>query len=168
MVLQYIKTLGRNRKLSILQLSEKLVMLMLLQSGQRCQTLHLLDVRNMTLTPSKAPFTFGDLIKTSRPTNHLSQISFKAYAPDRRLCVHAALRCYLERTLDTRGKVTRLFLTTKPTGRPASRDTLRRWTKSIMQYAGIDVSMFSPHSTRSASTSKAARYSRGTYSLTWQ
>ena len=133
-------------------------MLMLLQSGQRCQTLHLLDVRNMTLTPSKANFTLGDLLKTSRPTNHLSQISFKAYAPDRRLCVHTALKCYLKRTLDTRGKVTQLFLTTKPTGRPASRDTLRRWTKSIMQNAGIDLSMYSPHSTRSASTSKAARY----------
>ncbi|KAK4314028.1 hypothetical protein Pmani_014665 [Petrolisthes manimaculis] len=39
--------------------------------------------------------------------------------------------------------------------RVASRDTLRRWTRDLMKDAGIDLSIFAPHSTRSAATSKA-------------
>ena len=34
------------------------------------------------------------------------------------------------------------------------RDTIRRWVKFV-QSSGIDVNIFKPHSTRSASTSKA-------------
>ena len=61
-VLNYIVGLGPNNRLTILQLSRKLVMLMLLLPGQRGQTLHQLDVRNMFLTPSKVIFTLGDLL----------------------------------------------------------------------------------------------------------
>ena len=114
-VLEHIKSLGPNKYLTIIQLSKKLVMLMLLLSGQRCQTLHVLDIRNMTITSSKVIFTIGDILKTSGPRSHLSQISFKVYAPDRKLCVHTTFRNYLERTLDKRGKVTSLFITTKST-----------------------------------------------------
>lgn len=156
LVLEHIKTLGPNKRLSILQLSRKLAMLMLLLSGQRGQTLHLLDTRNMQLSPNKASFQIGDLLKTSRPGVHMSELVFKAYAPDRRLCVHTALTSYLGRTLDNRGTVTRLFLTTKPPFRPASRDTIRRWIRQIMSSAGIDTNMFAPHSVRAAAASKAA------------
>ena len=38
----------------------------------------------------------------------------------------------------------------------ASRNTSRRWTRDMMVAGGIDPSLFSRHSTRSASTSKAA------------
>lgn len=157
-VLNYIVGLGPNNRLTILQLSRKLVMLMLLLPGQRGQTLHQLDVRNMFLTLLKVIFTLGDLLKTSGPNSHLSQLVFKAYAPDRRLCVHTTLTSYLERTLDTRGKITSLFLTTTAPRKAASRDTIRRWTKDLMASADVDLSIFSPHSTRSASASTAAKY----------
>ena len=42
------------------------------------------------------------------------------------------------------------------TVRLASRDTLRRWTRDVVGAAGIDLTVFSPHFTRSASSSKAA------------
>ena len=96
LVLTYLVGLGSNQRLSILELSRKLVMLMLLLSGQRGQTLHLLDTRNMFFTPSKVTFTLGDPLKTSGPKRHLSQLTFKAYAPDKRLCVHTALVSYLK------------------------------------------------------------------------
>ena len=38
---------------------------------------------------------------------------------------------------------------------PVSRDTISRWVKFVLQSSGIDVNIFKPHSTRSASTSKA-------------
>ena len=39
-----------------------------------------------------------------------------------------------------------------------SRDTLRRRRRNILEQAGIDLSVFSSHSTRSASTSYAKNY----------
>ena len=156
LVLNYIKSLGLNEDLSLIMLTKKLTMLMLLVSGQRSQVVHLLDVRNMVISDSRVSFQIGDPIKTSRPGSHMSQLSFAAYAPDKLLCVHTTILHYLHRTKDIRGPITRLFLTTKPPIKVASRDTLRRWTKEIMGAAGINLSLFSPHSTRAASSSKAA------------
>lgn len=156
LVLNHIRSLGSNESLSTIQLSRKLVMLMLLVSGQRGQTLHLLDTRNMVFSNSKVCFGIGDLLKTSRPGHHLSAITFRAYPPDNLLCVHSTILTYLKRTEDYRGTFTRFFLTTRPPIRLASRDTLRRWTRDILAAAGIDISIFAPHSTRSAATSKAA------------
>lgn len=155
LVLQYLKTLTPVKKIPLDLLTKKLVVLLLLLSGQRGQTIQLLDVRNMTLTFSKVTFRIGDLTKTSRPGCHTQELCFKAYAPDRRLCVVTVIFCYLERTLDIRGVVKNLILTTKKPFNAASRDTIRRWTKDILTTAGVDMSIFSPHSTRSAATSKA-------------
>lgn len=155
-VLTHILSLGPNEGLSLIQLSGKLVMLMLLISGQRGHTLHLLDTRNMTVSRSEVSFRIGDLLKTSRPGVHLSELVFPAYTPEKDLCVFTAICCYLERTADIRGSITRFFVTTKTPVRLASRDTIRRWTRNVMRDAGIDLTIFSPHSTRSASSSKAS------------
>lgn len=60
-----------------------------------------------------------------------------------------------KRTLDFR-KSTKLLLTTKAPYHPASRDTIRRWTKDVLKTSGVDLDIFAPHSTRSAVTSKVA------------
>ena len=69
---------------------------MLLLAGQRGQTIHMFDVRNMHLTFSVVKFTVGDLLKTSRPGVHTGQVVFRAYTPDRRLCVVTVLKEYLQ------------------------------------------------------------------------
>lgn len=116
-------------------------MLMLLVSGQRGQTLHLLDTRNMTVAHSEVSFQIGDLLKSSRPGAHLSEI-FPAYTPEKPLCVFNTICCYLDRTAGIRGSSTRFFLTTKAPVRLASRDTIIRWTRDVMRNAGIDLSIF--------------------------
>ena len=156
-VLHYLKSLSPVNTIPMKLLSHKLAMLLILLSGQRGQTVHLLDVRNMTLSQGYAKFTIGDKIKTTRPGRHVAELAFRAYAPDRRLCVHTALTAYLARTLDVRGKETKLFLTLKSPHKGISRDTLRRWLRDALCNAGIDLTIFSPHSTRSASTSAAAK-----------
>lgn len=156
LVLNYM-SLGANENLSTILLSKKLTILMLLVSGQRGQVLHLLNIRNMYISDSRVSFQIRDHLKTSRPGKHLSELlSFEVYTPDSLLCVHTTILHYLNRTKDVRGHITRLFVTTKPPIKIASRDTLRRWTKDFMSVAGINLSLFSPHSTRAASSSKAA------------
>lgn len=155
LILGYIEKLGPNHSLSIIQLSSKLVMLMLLVSGQRGQTLHVLDIRNMSVSPSRVAFRIGDSLKTSRPGDHFSELYFDAYVHNK-LCVYTTIMCYLRRTSNLRGNITSFFITSRPPFKVASRDTLRRWTRDIMCCAGLDLNMFSPHSTSSSSASKAA------------
>ena len=62
---------------------------------------------------------------------------------------------YLKRVEPLRGEHTRLFMTTQPPFKAASQQTISRWIKQTLIKAGLDVSVFSPHSTRSAATTKA-------------
>lgn len=155
-VLKFIRGLGSNKRLDTRLLAGKLLMLMLLQSGQRMQTIHVLDVLDMDLSSERVVFYVTSLLKTSRPNHHKSEVRFEAYHLDPSLCVVKALKDYLKRTLRDRGAVSSLFLTTRAPVKAASRDTLRNWTKNIMSSAGVDLGIFGPGSTRGASSSKAA------------
>ena len=122
---------------------------MALLSGQRIQCLYLLDFRNMTKSNSGYRFRIGDLVKTSRPGVHQSELYFPAYAPDRRLCIFKVFSTYLEMTKELRSTETSLFISFVKPHKSVSRDTLSRWIKRLNK-AGIDTNIFTPHSTRSA------------------
>ena len=156
-VLSHLKSLSPVKDLSLELLSQKLLMLSLILSGQRAQTIHSFDVRNMSLSYSRVTFTIGDITKSTGPGRHTQDITFLAYALDRRLCLVIVLKHYLERTLNIRGKTTQLFLFTRKPHTAASRDTLRRWAKNAPAAAKIYLGIFKPHSVRSASTSFAAK-----------
>ena len=156
-VLNFLKRLSPVNTLTLLQLSKKLVTLLALLKSQRKQTLHVLDTRNMTLTSASVKFRVGDLLKQSRPGNHLTEIAVAAYAPDRRLCLVTVLKEYLDRTRVFRGDTTALFITTQEPYKAASKDTLSRWIKDTLIAAGVDMTIFTPHSTRAAAASAANR-----------
>ena len=155
-VLCYLKSLSPVSSLSKLVLSQKLTMLLALLAGQRGQTIYLLDIVNMTLTDTCVSFRVADLTKTSRPNFHPQPLTFNSYDADPSLCVVKTLQEYLSRTAPLRGDIKKLFITTTLPHQAVSRDTIRRWTRTIMMAAGIDMTMFSAHSTRSAATSKVA------------
>ena len=66
LMLSHIKSLGPNEELSLIQLSRILTALMLLISGQRGQVLHLVDIRNMSITNSRVSFRIDDPLKSAR------------------------------------------------------------------------------------------------------
>ena len=78
-------------------------MLVALLLGQRGQTAHLLDIRNMTLTQSSAKFR-KNVVKQTRPGIHQGEIFPPAYALDRRQCVVTVLNEYIAHTADLRKK----------------------------------------------------------------
>ena len=57
---------------------------------------------------------------------------------------------YMDVTKSIRGSITCLFITASKPHRPVSKDTLARWIKSVQHDAGIDMTVFTPNSTRSA------------------
>ena len=63
----------------------------------------------------------------------------------------------MDRTRSLKGQVTKLFITSmKPFSR-VSRDTVSNWKKFVLGKAGIHLTIFTPHSTRAASTSMALK-----------
>ena len=157
-VLRYLYTLSPVAELSLKLLSYKLVMLLCILSGQRCQSIHLFDVYNMQLSFNKVEFVVVMPTKTSGPSSHNGTFEFLGYPPNRRLCVVTVLKEYLSRTLDARGKTKQLLLTHRKPHGAATHDTVRRWIRSCLDLAGIDTSIFKAHSVRGASTSFADKH----------
>ena len=60
-------------------------------------------------------------------------------------------------TSKNRGEIKSLFITKVRPFKPASKDTIAKWIRETLSNAGIDTSIFSPHSTRSAASSTAKR-----------
>ena len=156
-VVEYLQKLSPAKSLSLLQLSQKVVVLFLIVSAQRAQVIPKLNIDNMEINDDSVTFYLkGDDLKQGRIGYKPQPIKIQSY-PDRRLCCVHYIKKYLRVTLDNRGKYRELFLTTTKPHCPVSRDTVSRWVKSIMRDSGVDTTVFKPGSTRAASVSKADR-----------
>ena len=152
-VLRYFTTLPFNKYLSRKILTLKLSVLLALLSGQRLQTLKALDINNLQITSDKVSFQIGEKLKQTRPNFHLGGFELASYK-DEKLCIVHLMREYLRRTKSSRTSPQLLLCYVKPFG-AASRSTIARWFKTMLNKAGVNMQAFTPHSVRSASTSKA-------------
>lgn len=155
-VISYLEQLFPLDTISLKQLTLKMVMLIALVTGQRCQSIHMLDLRQLTVLQDSVQFVIDVLVKQSRPGQEQQVLVFHRYSHNRSLCVVETLREYLIRTRYIRDDFdsTQLFISYMKPHRLVSRDTVSRWVKTVMAHAGVDVKVFKPHSTRAASTSK--------------
>ena len=79
---------------------------------------------------------------------------FLHFNQDRRLCVANNLRLYLHRTRFLRAlSQDQLFICYSLPHKPVTKGTLSRWVKNSLWLAGIDISIFTAHSVRGASSS---------------
>ena len=129
----------------------------MLLSGQRIQTIHLLDIRYMTLTESSCSFSISKPVKQTRPGTHVHDLVIQAYFKDPGLCIVECLQGYAIRTKPLRGEETQLLIRFLKPHKAVSKDTIGRWVKCFLANAGIDTNQFRAHSARSASTSAAKR-----------
>lgn len=155
-LLNYIKLLTPITEITLKELTHKCVSLLGLLMGARVQTLHTIHVHNIAIAGDRMTVSFGDILKQSRPGVHQGQISFRAYSADTDLCIIRVMQEYLRRTSTFRLD-NHLFLSYQKPHNAVNKDTIARWIKASMQSAGIDTTMFTPHSLRSASTSAAKR-----------
>ena len=156
-VSEFLKKWSPAKHLPFSQLTLKVILLWLSVSGQRSQASWMMDLRNMTRSRDDIRCRFGDLLKTTIPAHHQSEIVFGAFPADKSLCVVRYLHHYLKRARSLRGSETKLFTRWKDPYKALSRDTTRRWTKLGLQKVGIDMSTITPHSTTAAPSSKAAQ-----------
>ncbi|KAJ8965232.1 hypothetical protein NQ317_006198 [Molorchus minor] len=156
-VIKYLGNKYPNEKLTLLDLSRKLVTLLVLITGHRLQTIHLIKVENIVFSAEGAQILIPDEIKTSRPGNPQPCLHIPFY-DKKEICVASALIEYIERTAAIRTEVLNsLFITTSKPHRAVSKESFARWVKHTLTAAGVDTSRFKPHSCRHASTSAAHR-----------
>lgn len=155
-VLSYLKNL-QNLDDNLELLTQKLATLLALATGQRLQTLALIEVPYIYKSDDKLEITIRQRIKTSGRNKSQPMLVIPFFNSEPNICVGRTLLLYLEKTQAIRGTETFLFLTTKKPFRKASVQSLSRWIKNILIKSGIDVNKFTPYSTRHASTSAANR-----------
>ncbi|CAC5376755.1 unnamed protein product [Mytilus coruscus] len=110
-------------------------------------------IRNLELDTYSVKIRYGDLLKHTRPGYQLPEIFIEAFKPDFRICVVHTLHEYLERTNKLRFNNTQLFLSFQKPYKPVKKGTIAMWIKQVLILAGIDMTVFTPHSTRGAATS---------------
>ena len=153
-VLTFLKSWSPNATLSLPQLSMKLLMLMVLATGQRGQSMMHCCIKNMTVKHSRVYFHMRQLLKTSRPGAHVDKLIVCAYPVDRRLCPVLYIKEYLKRTKLLR-QSDQFFVQCAKPYKDIPRDTVRRWTKQVLRLSGEDSVCFKAHSTRAAVSSLA-------------
>ena len=154
-VLNYLSTLHPVKELSLKDLTLKVLMLLLLVTGQRGQSIHLMTLSAMKRTESLCQFQILNHTKTSKPGHSSTSITISEFEQDRRICPLTALQEYLDRTQGHRNGEQCLFISYVKPHRAVSRDTISRWAKSVLESSGIDSHKFSAHSTRAAAASRA-------------
>jgi hypothetical protein len=100
-------------------------------------------------------FLVEDVVKQSRPGYKVPALEFKAYPPDRRLCIYVVLKEYLFRREGKGCTEDKLFVSVCKPFKPVCTVTISRWIRTVMAKAGIDTTIFKAHSTRAAVSSKA-------------
>lgn len=148
-VVQFLKDLDVT---SLKNLTLKLVMLLALVTAQRAQTLSLLKLGDLTDKGSEVIFRISAALKTKAAGSAI--ITLREFTEDSDLCVVRTLKDYIQRTKELRKNDSLLISWMKPY-KAVHVDTIRRWILCVMELAGIDITLFKAHSTRSASVSKA-------------
>ena len=117
-----------------------------------------LDLKFRRYIPEGVTLQAADLAKQSRSTKPRAEFFFPTFQHSQRLCPVATLRVYEERTRRLRETEaqTKLFLGTVKPHNLVAPSTVARWLRSMMEKAGIDISVFKVHSTRGAAVTAAA------------
>lgn len=152
-VLEFCK---HSTEASLANISKKLVTLLMLASGQRMQTVHSIELNNIHFSDRGVVITISAFLKTKRPGTMDVVLNLPRFSSEPKLCVPSLLKQYIDLTTPIRGQTKALFITYRPPHGPAAQATLARWVKEILTAAGVDTTIYTPHSVRHASVSKAA------------
>ena len=156
-VFSYFRSQNSATELSLKELSIKVAFLLCLLSGQRCQTIVFLDIKEMDSLEDRYVFHIQEKLKQSQAGYHIKPLEFRKYPIDKKLCIFTHLQEYIRRTENLRLSNTKLLLSFIRPHAPISTDSLARWIKSVLASAGIDTNKFTAHSTRVASSSHLAQ-----------
>ena len=145
--------------LEMKHLTFKTVALVGLVSAERSQALAALTLKEMSVSEDGTRFCVSRLLKTSRPGKSSTPIMVPKNTSNSRLCPHTTLQTYISRTESVRNSIgtDSIFISLCSPFKAVGSSSMSRWLKTVLSLAGIDSTVYTGHSFRSASTSKASR-----------
>ena len=127
-------------------------------TAQRVQTLFSIKKSNIRVSEGHIKIVITDKTKTSKHQKEQPILEIPVFTENANIYSATALQSYINRTANIRPpEEVRLFLTFKKPYHAATTQSISRWIKGTLEESEIDVSIFSGHSIRHASTSAAAR-----------
>ncbi|XP_058795683.1 uncharacterized protein LOC131666787 isoform X1 [Phymastichus coffea] len=155
-VLNYFKTLHPLEELTFSQLSYKTVMLLLLVTGHRAQTIASIKLENILSSKDGVLIYITDKMKISAP-GQMQPLLYLPFCIDNpKNCVATILLYYCKVSKSHRlNNERKCFIATRKPFKGITAQTVSRWAKLVLEKSGIDLTIFSAHSTRYASTSSA-------------
>lgn len=143
--------------LSLEVISKKLVLLLALGTGQRTQTLASLKLSQVILD-DKLIIKVPDRIKTSAPGRPQPLYSFSPFEGNESVCIYRIVKHYLNITKTLRSSSgDSFFISIARPHKAVGQQTISRWLRISLEECGVRTDLFTPHSTRHASTSLAVR-----------
>ena len=115
----------------------------------------------------KADISFNDscvqiliteVLKTSTAHRHLDPLIFKKFSDNPRLCIYRHIQLYIDKTRLLRRSEDFLFVSYQKPHLRVHKSTISRWIRMVLNFSGVDTSVFKAHSTRAASASRAAKF----------
>ena len=104
LVLRHLSKSYSNVTLPLKDLTYKVLMLLLLVSGQRGQSIHLLDLKHLSEEDQRYSFDILQHTKTSRPGVSPTRIEIARYDSDTTICPLSCLQEYINRTQQFRSR----------------------------------------------------------------
>ena len=149
---------GDNESLSLMDLSRKSVILLALASFLRVSEIANIAFHSLNFFDTGLSFSLFKPRKAQR-SGPLQTISLSKFM-NQTICPVQTISSYVNKTQLLRSHQTEkdhLFIGVTTPHRAVSSSTLSRWIKSVLSSAGVDTTVFSGHSTRSAAASSASR-----------
>ena len=153
-VLRFLKSLPNWDSISLKWLTFKLVTLLAILSGHRCQTLNTLSLDFMDLSGERVTFYIPNILKNTTPSFHAKPLHFPSFAQDESICPVRNVVEYIKATAKLRKS--RSLIISYSTLTRVTTQTIRRYVVGTLEASGINVKTFSAHSTRHAATSGMA------------
>ena len=138
--------------MTLKDLTMNLATLLCLLTGQRCQTIHNIDISFIQFYDEGCIVTIRGVLKHTKAGIHQPPLELRSYPSDRRLCIIAYLREYIKRTEGLRKEQSQLLISFNKPHKAISKDTIARWVKYTLKQSGINTEQFTSHSTGFAST----------------
>ena len=154
MILNYLRSQPNNEDLSLGYLGKKAATLILLCTARRFKDVVNLNLSSCTRNNFQYTFVLTRPSKTyTQSTYEMQRVTIKRFK-DKKVCPYNAISHYINKTKNVRR--TQFLFVTSNNFKSVAPATLSRWVKNILQDAGVDTTVYKPHTTRHASASSFA------------
>ena len=149
-VMEFLKSLPSWEEITLKWLTLKLVILLVLSSSHRCQTLNSLPIEHMDTNIQQVTFYIPKVIKKATTMFHPKPIILQAFPADERICPVRNIVEYIKAS--EKFRKSKILLLSCYSHEPIETQTISRYVKLALKAAGINIKIFTAHSTRHTSS----------------